>query len=334
MAGYYKRIKGKNYDRELIELADDAVAGKGDGRISLRDAKGLLAGVKDADSYTDIEKRTMKYIRDKYKFTKEADKWFRTEIRKWAGSRGSRKAKTKTKSKAKAAQRKKRAAAPAAVEDIPPLPSTIPEPSPVLAAEPQEDEGKEKTAFWKILWIIPLIIVLFLAYYVKNCKGKEQTGTETSTTKAATTTTADESTKKAEEKKAQETQKKTETTTTTPGKKTVSARQVTRTKIAFRKGKVVISKRGQRALKPVVTYLAENPGAKLTIIGHTCTVGGHNVNDPLSKKRADVVANYLTSQGASADQIVSKGMGQRKPIASNRSRRGRRKNRRVEFRLQ
>ena len=86
---YYKKIKGKNFDRNLIELADSSVKGKGDGRISLRDARKLLSGVKDANSYTDIEKRTMRYIRDNYKFTKEADRWFRKEIRKWAATKKS-----------------------------------------------------------------------------------------------------------------------------------------------------------------------------------------------------------------------------------------------------
>ena len=84
---YYKTIDGKKYDGELIELADKSVAGAGDGRISLADAKILLAAVKDGNDYTDVEKDTMKYIRDNYKWTDEADKWFRSEIAKWAASK-------------------------------------------------------------------------------------------------------------------------------------------------------------------------------------------------------------------------------------------------------
>jgi hypothetical protein len=81
---YYKTIDGKKYDGELLEFADKAIAGAGDGRISLKDAKELLAKVMDSNSYTDIEKDTMAYIRDHYKWTPESDEWFRTEIRKWA----------------------------------------------------------------------------------------------------------------------------------------------------------------------------------------------------------------------------------------------------------
>ena len=84
---YYKTIDGKHYDREMLEIADEAVAGAGDGRISVEDAQKLLGAVKDANKYTDIEKATMKYIREKYKFTYAADQWFRTEIRKWAATK-------------------------------------------------------------------------------------------------------------------------------------------------------------------------------------------------------------------------------------------------------
>jgi hypothetical protein len=100
MAAYYTKIKGKNYDGELIRTAERSVKGRGDGRISLQDAKKLLGSVKDAKGYSDIEKKTMKYIRDNYDFTREADRWFRAEIRKWASTKGTA---------AKTAQKKKKA---------------------------------------------------------------------------------------------------------------------------------------------------------------------------------------------------------------------------------
>lgn len=84
---YYKTIDGVKMDAELIELAEKAVAGAGDGRISVKDASVLLEGVKDGDTYTDVEKDTIKYIRDNFKWTEEADSWFRTEIAKWAATK-------------------------------------------------------------------------------------------------------------------------------------------------------------------------------------------------------------------------------------------------------
>ncbi len=88
MATYYKKIKGKNYDKKLLDAAETSVKGKGDGRISLNDAKKILKSVQDSHVYSDIEKNTMKYVRDHYDFTPEADRWFRGEVRKWAASRG------------------------------------------------------------------------------------------------------------------------------------------------------------------------------------------------------------------------------------------------------
>ena len=84
---YYKTVDGKHYDREMLEIADEAVAGVGDGRISVEDALKLLGAVKDANKYTDVEKATLKYIRENYKFTYAADQWFRTEIRIWAATK-------------------------------------------------------------------------------------------------------------------------------------------------------------------------------------------------------------------------------------------------------
>ena len=85
--GYYREIDGKKYDKELLDAAEDCVKGAGDGRISLEDAKALLEKVKDGNSYTDIEKDTVSYIRQNLKWTEQADEWFRTEIRKWAADK-------------------------------------------------------------------------------------------------------------------------------------------------------------------------------------------------------------------------------------------------------
>ncbi len=84
---YYKVIDGKKYDAELLELAEKLTSGAGDGRLSKDDASQLFDGVRDGDAYTDIEKDTVAYIRDNYKWTDAADEWFRTEIRKWAATK-------------------------------------------------------------------------------------------------------------------------------------------------------------------------------------------------------------------------------------------------------
>ncbi len=84
---YYVTIDGKKMDKNLIDAAENAVKGRGDGRISTEDAAILLEKIKDGDKYTDVEKDTMEYIRNEFSWTNEADEWFRTEVRKWAATK-------------------------------------------------------------------------------------------------------------------------------------------------------------------------------------------------------------------------------------------------------
>ncbi len=63
---YYTVIDGNNYDRELLELANCAVAGRDDGRISDADADKLFAAVKGRSEHTDVERATIQYIIDHY----------------------------------------------------------------------------------------------------------------------------------------------------------------------------------------------------------------------------------------------------------------------------
>lgn len=85
---YYKTIDGKKYDGELIELADKLTNNKAaNNPISKADAAELMDAVKDGDTYSDIEKDTVAYIRKEYNWTDAADEWFRTDIRKWAATK-------------------------------------------------------------------------------------------------------------------------------------------------------------------------------------------------------------------------------------------------------
>jgi len=51
----------------------------------------------------------------------------------------------------------------------------------------------------------------------------------------------------------------------------------------------------------------------------------------LSKKRVKTIKNYLISKGINEERIQEKAFGGTKPIASNETEEGRKKNRRVEF---
>ena len=78
-------IDGKKYDRELMNLV--VAITKDRNEINLKDTKKIFPKISDYNDYTKIEKQTVAYIRKKYKFTSEANKWLRTEIRREASTR-------------------------------------------------------------------------------------------------------------------------------------------------------------------------------------------------------------------------------------------------------
>ena len=73
---------------------------------------------------------------------------------------------------------------------------------------------------------------------------------------------------------------------------------------------------------------------RIFIAGHADSTGSDAINDPLSRNRADAVAQYLVGQGVSPAMIETRGYGSRSPVASNDSDDGRRQNRRVEITLE
>lgn len=164
MATYYKRIKGKNYDGNLISKAERSVKGRGDGRISLSDAKALLKTVRDSSNYSDIEKSTMRHIRDNFEFTPEADRWFRTQIRSWAATKDPGRAAVK-KAAPKPTSRKKAAAKKTArVRHKPRLEQEyVAPPSELIEREPVSGgKSRSRTPAVILLLLIAVILGLFL----------------------------------------------------------------------------------------------------------------------------------------------------------------------------
>lgn len=77
-------------------------------------------------------------------------------------------------------------------------------------------------------------------------------------------------------------------------------------------------------------YMEQNPEKTAVINGHTDSTGSAAYNQKLSEKRAVSVKNEIVKQGISSERLEAKGYGEEKPIASNKTREGRQKNRRVE----
>lgn len=73
---------------------------------------------------------------------------------------------------------------------------------------------------------------------------------------------------------------------------------------------------------------------KLVVIGHTDSRASYAYNQRLSERRAASVAKYLQSKGIPATSMLAFGKGKTQPVASNRTRAGMQKNRRVEIHIQ
>lgn len=71
----------------------------------------------------------------------------------------------------------------------------------------------------------------------------------------------------------------------------------------------------------------------LEIKGYTDSRGKEDYNKQLSLLRAEAVQNYLVNFGITQQRIESEGMGEKKPVASNKTKEGRAKNRRVELKI-
>lgn len=78
------------------------------------------------------------------------------------------------------------------------------------------------------------------------------------------------------------------------------------------------------------TFLLNNRGSQVKILGHTDSVGSSMSNLLLSQKRADAVAQKLIRLGVSPSRISMEGLGESQPIASNKTAQGRARNRRIE----
>ena len=84
-------------------------------------------------------------------------------------------------------------------------------------------------------------------------------------------------------------------------------------------------------LQSVASIIDKCPDMKIEVAGHTDSFGDPNYNMFLSKQRAQSVVDYLAKLGLPDSRLISRGYGEAQPVASNRTRIGRSKNRRIEF---
>jgi outer membrane protein OmpA-like peptidoglycan-associated protein len=101
--------------------------------------------------------------------------------------------------------------------------------------------------------------------------------------------------------------------------------------VTFPTNQATIQSQFYPALNDVATTLVNYPSTSVDIVGHADSDGSETYNQDLSERRAASVKNYLAGRGVQSVRMLSQGMGESQPIASNATAEGKAKNRRVQI---
>jgi OOP family OmpA-OmpF porin len=105
--------------------------------------------------------------------------------------------------------------------------------------------------------------------------------------------------------------------------------------VEFDSGKAVVKPKYNNEIKKVADFMKEYPDTKVTIEGHTDSVGQEAANVKLSQRRSEAIVSYLVAKfGIDKSRLTAIGYGPKKPVASNKTADGRAKNRRVEAKIE
>ena len=101
--------------------------------------------------------------------------------------------------------------------------------------------------------------------------------------------------------------------------------------INFQSGSTKLTKASYKTLNNIVKLMKKFNTANIEVQGHTDNTGSEDKNKQISQDRAQVVVDYFIQNGISSDRVRAVGFGSDKPIADNKTKKGRSKNRRVEL---
>jgi outer membrane protein OmpA-like peptidoglycan-associated protein len=102
-------------------------------------------------------------------------------------------------------------------------------------------------------------------------------------------------------------------------------------RIVFQSASTTLMNRSRRTVAELTEILKAYPNAQVQLAAHTDNMGDADKNKALSLKRAEAIKKMLVSGGINESRLTTEGFGQEKPIASNNSVEGRRRNRRLEL---
>ena len=101
--------------------------------------------------------------------------------------------------------------------------------------------------------------------------------------------------------------------------------------IQFKTGSAKLTASSNKTLNNIAKLLKKLPAVNLEIQGHTDDTGKEEKNKKISEQRAQAVVKYLVKKGIDSERLRAVGYGSDKPIADNKTKKGRKLNRRVEL---
>ena len=101
--------------------------------------------------------------------------------------------------------------------------------------------------------------------------------------------------------------------------------------VLFDFDKAVIKPEGKSKLDDISNKVKGVNLEVVIAIGHADSIGSDAYNQRLSVRRAESVKAYLVSRGIEANRVYTEGKGEKQPVADNKTKDGRAKNRRVEI---
>jgi len=347
---YYKFIEGKTYDRNMLDVASQAAPRKrGKPIIDMSLAQNLFQTLADRNTYTDIEKRTMKYIRENFAFTKEADTYIHSEIRKLAAKLSWERRIAGTEPSQNANQ-----------EMSPQMNREFSIDSEFYRMDDESDENsgfrefvvyksidaknqrRKKRMIRIVLLGLFLLMIMGIIWSVCVPKTEQNAGfetLETSGTEIRETPPSAYSSQITDRQNEEDDEFAGELNTAAPVRKIPvdpsdlksSIRYINSLRIGFVKNQSQLTQETKQVLDELANVLRSHSNFQVRIKGHTCWIGSREENQKLSDERAKSVYDYLVSRGVDRSQLETRGYGEISSIATNRTKEGRQENRRVEF---
>ncbi len=99
----------------------------------------------------------------------------------------------------------------------------------------------------------------------------------------------------------------------------------------FDVNKSVVKPEGKAKMDDLVSKIKDINLEVIIAVGHTDSDASDAYNQKLSVARAEAVKAYLVSKGIEKNRVYTEGKGEKQPVADNKTKEGKTKNRRVEI---